>query len=104
MRGLVTVDRNSWTHGHGIAQGAWPSAGPAITRYASACHRESSRWAYTRRFVSIAITLRVPRKSDREFAPRSPPRYPIASPSPETTRGAGETGGVARDGWIGQVA
>src|SRR5579875_2301520 len=39
MRGLVTVDRNSWTHGHGITQGARPRQGrqsPDTLRHATA--------------------------------------------------------------------
>lgn len=45
IRGCVAMARNSWMHGHGIAQGALPSARPTMQSRAAPCQEDSSRWA-----------------------------------------------------------
>ena len=54
--GFVTTLRNSKQHGQGIAQGSSPSARVRTSWAAGSWYRDSWRWAYTRMFVSTAIT------------------------------------------------
>lgn len=75
--GLVATERNSCTHGHGIAHGDVSSAKRRIDRAALSWCGLSRRCAHRRRFVSTAITveMRRPRPDGSEAPGRVAIRY-----------------------------